>query len=82
MLNVDLNAAPPCENRSQEGTSTHARSEDGQASQQGDIIPAPIDLEAYEDDVIISSPGAFAEAKNNSTRNRGRTVVVDLDFGT
>ncbi|XP_022887967.1 uncharacterized protein LOC111403626 isoform X3 [Olea europaea var. sylvestris] len=79
MLNVDLNAEPPCESRNQEGTSTRARSQDGQAGQQVDTVPAPIDLEAYEDDVIISSPGAFAEAKNNSIRNRGRTVVVDLD---
>ncbi|KAL2508058.1 RING/U-box superfamily protein [Forsythia ovata] len=79
MLNVDLNAAPPGESRSQEGTSTRARSQDVQAGQQGDTIPAPIDLEAFEDDVIISSPGAFAEAKNNSRRNRGRTVVVDLE---
>ncbi|CAA3023832.1 Hypothetical predicted protein [Olea europaea subsp. europaea] len=61
MLNVDLNAAPPCESRSQEGISTCARSRDEQAGQQGDAIPAPIDLEAYEDDVIITSPGAFAE---------------------
>ncbi|CAA2959700.1 E3 ubiquitin- ligase RNF4-like [Olea europaea subsp. europaea] len=79
MLNVDLNAEPPCESRNQEGTSTRARSQDGQAGQQVDTVPAPIDLEAYEDDVIISSPGAFAEAKYNSIRNRGRTVVVDLD---
>ncbi|XP_022847206.1 E3 ubiquitin-protein ligase RNF4-like [Olea europaea var. sylvestris] len=79
MLNVDLNAAPPCESRSQEGISTCARSRDEQAGQQGDAIPAPIDLEAYEDDVIITSPGAFAEAKNNSRRNHGKTLVIDLD---
>lgn len=43
--------------------------------------PTLIDVEAIDDDdVVLSSPRAFAEAKNNSRRNRGRTVVdVDLE---
>ncbi|XP_073142786.1 uncharacterized protein [Henckelia pumila] len=75
MLDVDLNLVPqmPC---GQEGTSNQASSQD-----QGNTpLTAAIDLDAYDDDdVIISSPRAFAEAKNNSRRNHGRTVVVDLE---
>ncbi|KAK4440489.1 hypothetical protein Salat_0383800 [Sesamum alatum] len=80
MLDVDLNAVPPCESRDQEGPSSRTRSQDTQAAQGGDTaVPPPIDLEAFDDDVVISSPRAFAEAKNNSRRNRGRTVVVDVE---
>ncbi|XP_059626220.1 uncharacterized protein LOC132269155 [Cornus florida] len=79
ILDVDLNA-PPAQNRYEEGTSTHTNSQDVQAGQQGGSAqPATIDVEAFDDDVIISSPRAFAEAKNNSRRNRGRTVVLDVD---
>ncbi|KAG8387277.1 hypothetical protein BUALT_Bualt02G0004700 [Buddleja alternifolia] len=80
MLNVDLNAVPQCENRGLEGTSNGAGSQDSQAGQEGGAtLPGPIDLEAFDDDVVISSPRAFAEAKNNSRRNHGRTIVVDVD---
>ncbi|KAJ4728460.1 E3 ubiquitin-protein ligase RNF4 [Melia azedarach] len=75
----DLNV-PPIESRDQEGSSTESRSEQVQASRQVQSIPpAPIDVEAIDDDVIESSPRAFAEAKNNSRRNRGRAFVVDVD---
>lgn len=58
---LDLNA-PPCESRDREGTSIEIRSEEVQASQQHQsILPAPIDVEAIDDDVIESSPRAFAE---------------------
>ncbi|KAH7576377.1 hypothetical protein ACOSP7_003368 [Xanthoceras sorbifolium] len=79
---LDLNV-PPCESREREGTSTEVRSQEVQASQQEQqsIPAAPIDVEAIDDDVIESSPRAFAEAKSNSRRNRGRTVVVDVDSG-
>ncbi|KAA8550606.1 hypothetical protein F0562_002290 [Nyssa sinensis] len=78
-LDVDLNVLPS-ENHDQEGTSANAASQDAEAGQQGLPIPlAPIDVEAFDDDVIISSPRAFAEAKNNSRRNHGRAVVVDVD---
>uniref|UniRef100_A0A5B7BWT0 RING-type domain-containing protein n=1 Tax=Davidia involucrata TaxID=16924 RepID=A0A5B7BWT0_DAVIN len=77
-LDVDLNALPS-ENHDQEGTSANAGSQDTEAGQQGvSVPPAPIDVEAFDDDVIISSPRAFAEAKN-SRRNHGRSVVVDVD---
>ncbi|XP_044500980.1 E3 ubiquitin-protein ligase RNF4-like isoform X2 [Mangifera indica] len=77
----DLNA-PPCESRDREGTSNDISLQEVQASQQGlSIPPAPIDVEAIDDDVIESSPRAFAEAKNNSRRNRGRNIVVDVDSG-
>ncbi|PIN26185.1 putative E3 ubiquitin ligase [Handroanthus impetiginosus] len=80
MLSVDLNAVPPCEIRDHEGPSNHTRSQNRQATQEPDAtLPPPIDLDAFDDDVIISSPRAFAEAKNNSRRNRGRTIVVDVD---
>lgn len=131
-LNVDLNAVPPSDNRDQVGPSTHSQSQDCEISQgHVPIPPAPIDVEAFDDDVIISSPRAFAEvlisffsfifsfsplkfcnvayllgewflslfwhsgiatscvkdrlhlsqAKNNARRNRGRTIVVDVDSG-
>ncbi|XP_058206713.1 uncharacterized protein LOC131320130 [Rhododendron vialii] len=71
VLEVDLNV-PPSENRDQEGTSAHANFLVVEPS-------APIDVEAFDDDVVISSPRAFAQAKYNSRRRRGRTVVVDVD---
>ncbi|XP_073316985.1 uncharacterized protein [Primulina huaijiensis] len=77
-LDVDLNAVPPSENQGWEGTSTHTMSQDRQDGTS--MLDAPIDLEAYDDDddVIISSPRAFAEAKYNSRKNRG-LPVVDVD---
>ncbi|KAH7517576.1 hypothetical protein FEM48_Zijuj09G0079700 [Ziziphus jujuba var. spinosa] len=81
-LDFDLNREPPGDNRDQEGTSTQVGPENVQGSQQGhSIAPVTIDvdsIEAIDDDVIESSPTAFAEAKNNSRRTRGR-IVVDVD---
>ncbi|KAF2292589.1 hypothetical protein GH714_025804 [Hevea brasiliensis] len=72
----------------QEGTSTEGVQHGEQASQQGQPVPpATIDVEAIDDDdVIESSPRAFAEAKSNARRNNaqrthGSTVVVDVDSG-
>ncbi|CAK9140930.1 unnamed protein product [Ilex paraguariensis] len=79
-LDVDLNAVPVSENADQEGTSAHGGSQNVQAGLQRSSVPSvAIDLEAFDDDVIISSSSAFAEAKTNSRKNRGRTVVVDVD---
>ncbi|KAK2992447.1 hypothetical protein RJ640_025409 [Escallonia rubra] len=77
LLDVDLNVAPPNENGDQEGTSTR----DGHSGIQGrsSVHPPPIDVETLDDDVTISSPRAFAEAKNNSRRTRPRTLVVDVE---
>lgn len=61
MLDVDLNDVPPSESRDQDGTSNRTRSQDRQAAQGDATLPPPIDLEAFDDDVIISSPRAFAE---------------------
>ncbi|KAL2557002.1 RING/U-box superfamily protein [Forsythia ovata] len=72
-IDADLNVMPQCESQCQEGTSTHA------GQQGGALLPEPIDLEAFDDDVIISSPRTFAEAKINARRNHGRTVVIDVD---
>lgn len=78
VLNVDLNAAPPGENRDQEGTSIHVESGAMTHGQRGaSLTPATIDVEAPDDDVIISSPRAFAAAKNR--RDQGRVIVLDVD---
>ncbi|KAK7258056.1 hypothetical protein RIF29_32462 [Crotalaria pallida] len=53
--------------------------------QQQPVQPPTIDVEAIDDDVIESTPRAFAEAKNknNSRRIRRRTIVdVDLEDQT
>lgn len=79
-LNVDLNAVPPSDNRDQVGPSARSQSQDYETSWvAAPILPPPIDLEAIDDDVMLSSPRAFAEAKNNSRRNHGRVIVVDVD---
>lgn len=62
---LDLNVPAACETRDREGTSTEVRSVEVVASQQQEqqhLTPeAPIDVEAIDDDVIESSPRAFAE---------------------
>ena len=60
-LDLDLNRAPPGDNRDQEGTSTQVRSQGAQSRPQGNSVPPTmIDVEAIDDDVIESSPRAFA----------------------
>lgn len=55
-LDLDLNSAPPGENREQEGP------QEVQASHQPAVEqPTMIDVEAIDDDVVESSPRAFAE---------------------
>ncbi|GMJ00682.1 SUMO-targeted ubiquitin E3 ligase 1 [Hibiscus trionum] len=76
---LDLNVLPS-EIREQEGTSQQAGSEELTDQPVQLAPPATIDVEAIDDDVIESSAIAFAEAKNNSRRSRGR-AVVDLDSG-
>ncbi|OWM62773.1 hypothetical protein CDL15_Pgr020067 [Punica granatum] len=41
--------------------------------------PVPIDVDAIDDDVLLSSPRAFAEARSKARRNRGRPAVVDVE---
>ncbi|XP_021907118.1 E3 ubiquitin-protein ligase RNF4 [Carica papaya] len=78
---LDLNV-PPIENRDVEGTSNLHGTQHVQANEQGQhVTPTAIDVEALDDDVIESSARAFAEAKSNARRNRGRATVVDLDSG-
>ncbi|XP_061342141.1 uncharacterized protein LOC133288404 [Gastrolobium bilobum] len=82
VLDLDLNRVPAGgENREQEGPSTQLGSQEVQTNQQPQVVqPALIDVEVIDDDVVESTPRAFAEAKNNSRRNRGRTIVdVDLE---
>ena len=91
-MEIDLNQEPGGENRELEGPSTQVEPQQVQASQQRQAVqmpqpaqPATIDVEAIvDDDVVESSPRAFAEAKNNARnnarRNRERTIVdVDLE---
>ncbi|MBA0704822.1 hypothetical protein Golax_017055 [Gossypium laxum] len=77
---LDLNA-PPCEIIEQEGTSEQVGLEEVACQPVHPASPATIDVEVIDDDVTESSATAFAEAKNNSRRSSGRTVV-DLDSGT
>ncbi|XP_065876692.1 uncharacterized protein [Euphorbia lathyris] len=89
---LDLNV-PPSETRDQEGSSAPNVPPGMQPSQLGQSVPPPmIDVEAFDDDdVIESSPRAFAEAKSNARRNNGQrnhvqraqgsSVVVDVDSG-
>lgn len=58
---LDLNSAPPGENRNQEGTSTQVLPQVLPQVEQRSQPPLVIDLEAIDDDVVISSPRAIAE---------------------
>lgn len=65
-LNLDLNSVPPGDNRDQEGTSIQVGAQNTQSRQQGNSVPPPtIDVEAIDDDVIESSPRAFAAVCHN-----------------
>lgn len=62
VLDVDLNLAPPVEIR-EEDTIPNS---DVQTAEAGDsTLPQPIDVEALDDDVMISSPSAFEEVYYN-----------------
>ena len=68
MLNVDLNAALPAENRDQEETPIHVAPGNTTDGLRGaSVTPAAIDVEALDDDVIISSPRAFAAVCTSHT---------------
>ncbi|XWS47213.1 hypothetical protein CRYUN_Cryun14cG0133600 [Craigia yunnanensis] len=77
---LDLNV-PPSEIREHEGTLQRAGPEEVTSRPVQPSPAATIDVEAIDDDVIESSARAFAEAKNNSRRSHGRTVLVDVDSG-
>lgn len=76
VLDVDLNV-PLSDTFSEVGTSSHAPP----APQVQPVAPqvVPIDVESFDDDVVLCSPRAFAEAKNNSRRNRIRSNAVNID---
>ncbi|OIW08842.1 hypothetical protein TanjilG_16423 [Lupinus angustifolius] len=80
-LDIDLNHLPFGENREQEeGTSNQLGIEQVQELQVHEQPPT-IDVDAFDDDVIESTPRAFAEAKNkNSSRRSRRRTIVDLDL--
>ncbi|CAN0897932.1 E3 ubiquitin-protein ligase RNF4 [Linum grandiflorum] len=80
---LDLNEVPS-ETRDQEGTSDQAAMNNVQVAQVAQRVRfAPtIDIVDLEDDVIESSPRAFAEAKNNARRTRARTIpLLDVESG-
>ncbi|KAJ4955724.1 hypothetical protein NE237_012507 [Protea cynaroides] len=79
VLDVDLNDTPPGEGRAPEENFTGIGSQEAQSSAQGGALPpaAPIDVEAIDDEVVISSPRSFAEARNKSRRNHGASLVLD-----
>eukprot|EP00262_Sarcandra_glabra_P004190 TRINITY_DN1516_c0_g4_i1.p1 TRINITY_DN1516_c0_g4~~TRINITY_DN1516_c0_g4_i1.p1 ORF type:complete len:221 (+),score=24.95 TRINITY_DN1516_c0_g4_i1:228-890(+) len=87
VLDVDLNSPPPVTNRVLEGTSANVNMHHGQFNiQEATLRPinirllaAPIDVETIDDDVMISSPRSFIEARNQSRRNHTDTVVLDED---
>ncbi|KAL8092785.1 hypothetical protein AgCh_034872 [Apium graveolens] len=84
MIKVDSNVSHSHVNRvqgQQMGISAHTASQVGTNVQQDGSMAQIIDVEAYDDDVILSSPREFAEAKarNNSRRKRRRTVFIDLE---
>ena len=61
-LDLDLNSTPPGDSRDHEGPSSQVGLQAVQGSEQGPSVPpATIDIEAIDDDVIESSPRAFAE---------------------
>lgn len=61
-MDLDLNCSPPGENREEEGPSVQQGPPEVQAGHQAVVVqPVTIDVEAIDDDVVESSPGAFAE---------------------
>ncbi|KAF3794160.1 E3 ubiquitin-protein ligase [Nymphaea thermarum] len=76
VLDVDLNQPASLESR-ETGTTTVSGRALPSLSYRRQV--APIDVEAIEDVVVISSPTSFTEARNLSRRNNGATVVLDED---
>ncbi|RDX77422.1 E3 ubiquitin-protein ligase RNF4, partial [Mucuna pruriens] len=79
-LELDLNRDPPAENvrEDEEGPSTQQQQQQQQHQQQPQV--PMIDVDAIDDDVVESSPRAFAEAKSNARRRVRRRTVVDVDL--
>ncbi|KAE9616441.1 putative aminoacyltransferase, E1 ubiquitin-activating enzyme [Lupinus albus] len=97
VLDIDLNHLPSAENREQEGTLNQflpqqvhelqglsiqlGIEQDHGVLQPHPVQPPTIDVDAFDDDVIESTPRAFAEAKNkNSSRGNRRRTIVDVDL--
>ncbi|CAM8896864.1 unnamed protein product [Rhodiola kirilowii] len=82
-VNLDLSIGLPGQTLDQVGNSSSVARVGFLVVQpiQQQNAPVPIDVDAFDDEVLISSPRAFAEARNNSRRVRAPTVVVDVDSG-
>ncbi|KAL9662538.1 hypothetical protein QQ045_027371 [Rhodiola kirilowii] len=80
-VNLDLSIGLPGQTLDQVGNSSSVARVGFLVVQpiQQQNAPVPIDVDAFDDEVLISSPRAFAEARNNSRRVRAPTVVVDVD---
>ncbi|KAK9757192.1 hypothetical protein RND81_01G147100 [Saponaria officinalis] len=84
VLEVDLNVPPPDHFQFNDvGPSTNAPivPEMRGCIQRHPPPPVTIDVDSIEDDddVVLSSPRAFVEAKTNSRRTRSRNNVVDVE---
>eukprot|EP00262_Sarcandra_glabra_P013175 TRINITY_DN3599_c0_g1_i1.p1 TRINITY_DN3599_c0_g1~~TRINITY_DN3599_c0_g1_i1.p1 ORF type:complete len:227 (-),score=24.64 TRINITY_DN3599_c0_g1_i1:451-1131(-) len=80
VLDVDLNDTPPSENR---GLEEQISEQAGSLPPVNGRVPAaPIVLEDIDDEVVISSPRSFLEARNQSRRNHAEMVVLDEDSYT
>ncbi|KAL4571900.1 hypothetical protein LXL04_018667 [Taraxacum kok-saghyz] len=96
ILDVDLNDTPPIEDHDHLAASlVLSLTYGGQGVDHGQVPltastpvtqplqpqPVPIDVEELDDDVIISSPRAFEQARNSSRRVSRRTSVIDVESG-
>ncbi|CAM8995452.1 unnamed protein product [Rhodiola kirilowii] len=77
-VNVELGIGLPGQNGAQVGGSSDVGAQAAQPIQQQNA-PVPIDVDAFDDEVLITSARAFAEARNTSRRSRVTRVVVDVD---
>ncbi|KMS96994.1 hypothetical protein BVRB_7g179750 [Beta vulgaris subsp. vulgaris] len=76
-LDVDLNV-PLSDHCDEVGTSSHVPAV---PQVQAAPLVVPIDVDSLEEDVVLSSPRAFAAAKNNSRRNQTRSSnVADVEI--
>ncbi|XP_074282812.1 uncharacterized protein LOC141607349 isoform X2 [Silene latifolia] len=82
VLEFDLNETPSDHSHFNEGdafTRTPTVPEAQGRQQRSQLPPVTIDVDTSDDDVVLSSPRAFEEARNNLRRHQNRSNVVDVD---
>lgn len=77
---LDLNVPPPTENRELVWISPPHGSHGGPSAEQSRIVPPPIDLEAIDDDVTISSARAFEQVWFFSVVNWNLNLIFILNI--